>query len=65
MTSALQFGLLAFSSLIATSDGSSSTTPRPLTAIMVLAVPRSIAIESVTSFLSEEIFNIKKGMPRV
>ena len=35
-----------------------SGTPRPLTAIIVLAVPRSIAIESVTSFFKEEIFSI-------
>jgi hypothetical protein len=33
--------------------------PRPLTAMIVLAVPRSIAIESVTNFFNEEIFNIQ------
>jgi hypothetical protein len=30
-----------------------------LTAMIVLAVPRSIAIESVTSFFRDDIFSIK------
>src|SRR5215213_7456949 len=36
--------------LTATTDGSSTTTPRPRTAMMVLAEPMSIAIESETRF---------------
>src|SRR5262245_34383938 len=38
--------------LIATTEGSSTTTPRPRTAIIVLADPISIAIESETRFRS-------------
>src|ERR1043165_4957585 len=37
--------------LTATTDGSSTTTPRPRTAMIVLAEPMSIAIESETRFL--------------